>query len=63
MDAMTRPITDFKVTTVKRALRTAHAQGLVINSYDIRSDGSIHIELCPYEVAKDGTVRVHGEAA
>jgi hypothetical protein len=43
--------------------RIAHAQGLVVDSFDVRADGSIHIELRDYEVARDGTVRVHEDAA
>ena len=55
---MTKPIADFKVPAVKRAIRVAHAQGLAVQSYDIKRDGSIHIELRDYQVASDGTVRV-----
>ena len=60
---MTKPIADFKVPAVKRAIRVAHAQGLAVQSYDIKRDGSIHIELRDYQVASDGTVRVLDEDA
>ena len=60
---MTKPIADFKVPAVKRAIKVAHSQQLVVDSFDIRADGSIHIELRDYEVAPDGTIRVHEEAA
>jgi hypothetical protein len=60
---MTKKLADFKVPTVRRAIRIAHAQGLVVDSYDIKSDGTIHIELRDYEIARDGTVRVHEDAA
>ena len=35
----------------------------MVESYDIKSDGTIHIELRDYEIARDGTVRVHEDAA
>jgi hypothetical protein len=54
--SMTKKLADFKIPTVRRAIRIAHAQGLVIDSYDIKADGSIHIELRNYEVTPDGTV-------
>jgi hypothetical protein len=47
----------FKVSTVKRALRTAHAQQLVVDSYDIKPDGTIHVQLAHYEVTPGGEVR------
>jgi hypothetical protein len=40
-----KKLADFKVPTVRRAIRIAHAQGLVVDSYDIKSDGSIHVQL------------------
>ena len=60
---MTKRIADFKVPAVKRAIRVAHSQQLAVDSFDIRADGSIHIELRDYEVTPDGTIRVHEEAA
>jgi hypothetical protein len=54
---------DFKIPVVKRAIRVAHSQGLIVDSYDIRADGTIHIELRDYQVAPDGTIRIHEEAA
>jgi len=59
---MTKELADFKVPTVRRAIRVAHAQGLVVDSYDIRPDGTIHVQLRDYEVTPDGSV-VIGEAA
>ena len=60
---MTKPIADFKVPAVKRAIRVAHSQQLVVDSYDIRPDGTIHIELRDYQVASDGTVRAVADEA
>jgi hypothetical protein len=51
------------VPAVKRAIRVAHSQQLVVDSYDIRPDGTIHIELRDYEVKADGTIHVHEAAA
>jgi hypothetical protein len=59
---MTKKISDFKVPAVKRAIKVAHSQQLVVDSFDIRADGTIHIEIRDYEVTPDGAVRVH-EAA
>jgi hypothetical protein len=55
---MTKKLADFRVPTVKRAIRIAHAQGLAVDSYDIRPGGTIHVQLRDYEVARDGTVRL-----
>jgi hypothetical protein len=60
---MTKPIADFKVPAVKRAIKVAHSQQLVVDSFDIRADGSIHVQLRDYEVTSDGAVRVSEEAA
>ena len=60
---MTKKITDFKIPAVKRAIRVAHSPQLVVDSYDIRPDGTIHVQLRDYEVTPDGTIRVHEEAA
>ena len=48
---------------LQAAIRVAHSQGLIVDSYDIRADGSIHVEVRPYELAADGTIRVHEDAA
>ena len=61
--SMTKKNLNFKVPAVKRAIRVAHSQGLIVDSYDIRADGSIHVEVRPYELAADGTIRVHEDAA
>jgi hypothetical protein len=58
-----KPNTDFKVPTVKRAIRVAHSQQLVVDSFDIRADGTIHVQLRDYEITPSGTIRVHEEAA
>ena len=55
---MTKRIADFKVPAVKRAIRVAHSQQLVVDSYDIRPDGTIHVQLRDYEVTPSGAVRV-----
>jgi len=61
---MTKTIADFKVPAVKRAIRVAHSQQLVIDSYDIRPDGTIHVQLRDYEITSGGTVRLlDGEEA
>ena len=54
---MTKPNTDFRVPTIRRAIRLAHAQGLAVQSYDIKRDGSVHIELRDYRVTPDGEIR------
>jgi len=58
-----KKLADFKVPTVRRAIRIAHAQGLVVDSYDIKSDGSIHVQLAHYELTPGGEVRVIEDAA
>jgi hypothetical protein len=60
---MLKKLADFKVPAVKRAIKVAHSQQLVVDSFDIRPDGSIHLEFRDYELAPDGTVRVIEEAA
>jgi len=60
---MTKPNADFRVPAIKRAIRVAHAQGLAVQSYDIMRDGSIRVQLAPYEVTSDGSVRVAADEA
>jgi len=55
---MTKKNLDFKVPAVKRAIRVAHSQQLVVDSYDIRPDGTIHVQLRDYQVTPTGTVRL-----
>jgi hypothetical protein len=55
---MTKPIADFKVPAVKRAIRVAHSQQLVVDSFDVRADGTIHLKFCPYELTPTGAVRL-----
>jgi hypothetical protein len=50
---MTKPIADFKVPAVKRAIRVAHSQQLVVDSFDVRADGTIHLKFCPYGTDSD----------
>jgi hypothetical protein len=54
---MTKKNLDFKVPTLKRAIKAAHTQQLVVDSYDIRPDGTIHVHVRDYEIA-NGKVRV-----
>jgi hypothetical protein len=35
----------------------------VVDSYDIKADGTIHVQLRDYEVTPEGTIRVIDEAA
>jgi hypothetical protein len=60
---MTKKVSDFKIPVVRRAIKVAHSQQLIVDSFDIRPDGSIHLEFRDYELAPDGTVRVVEEAA
>ena len=55
--SMTKKNLDFKVPAVKRAIRVAHSQQLVVDSYDIKPDGTIHVQLAHYEVTPGGGVR------
>jgi hypothetical protein len=61
--SMTKRLADFKVPAVNRAIRAAHSQQLVVDSYDIRPDGTIHVQLRDYEITPSGTVRIHEAAA
>jgi hypothetical protein len=61
--SMTKKNLDFKVPAVKRAIKVAHSQQLVVDSYDIRPDGTIHVQLRDYKVSPDGTIRIHEAAA
>ena len=60
---MTKPIADYKVPTVRRAIRLAHAEQLVVDSFDIRADGSVHLEFRNYELGPDGSVRAVADEA
>ena len=42
---MTKPITDFRVPVVKRAIKVARSQQLAVDSFDVRPDGTIHIQV------------------
>jgi len=54
---MTKPNTDFRVPTIRRAIRLAHAEQLAVDSFDIRPDGSIHVQIRNYEIAPGGEIR------
>ena len=56
---MTSKLADFKVPTI----RLAHAEQLTVDSFDLRPDGTIHIEFRDYQVAPDGTIRVVADEA
>jgi len=61
---MTKKLADFKVPTVKRAIRLAHAEQLVVEAVDIKADGTVHLEFRDYEITPGGTVRLlDGEEA
>jgi hypothetical protein len=49
---MTKPVTNFRVPTIRRAIRLAHAEQLVVGSVDIKADGTVHLEFRPYELAE-----------
>jgi hypothetical protein len=53
---MTKPIADFKVPTIRRAIRLAHAEQLVVGRVDIKADGTVHLEFRPYGLAPSGEV-------
>jgi len=59
---MTKKV-EFKVPSLKRAIKAAHKLGLEVSDYEIAPDGSIRVQLRDYEVTPDGTIRVHEEAA
>jgi hypothetical protein len=60
---MTKPIADFKVPTVRRAIRLAHAEQLVVGSVDIKADGTVHLEFRDYQLTPSGEVCAVAEEA
>jgi len=61
---MTKKIADFKIPVVRRAIRLAHAEQLIVDCLDVKADGTVHLEFRDYELTSDGSVRgVADEAA
>jgi hypothetical protein len=60
---MTKPISDFSVCSLKRALKAAHSLHLSVDGYEIAADGAIRIRVRDYKVDSDGSVRASEEAA
>jgi hypothetical protein len=61
---MTKPlVADFRVPTIRRAIRLAHAELLTVGSVDILPNGTLHIEFRPYEVTQAGEIRAVAEEA
>jgi hypothetical protein len=50
---MTSKLADFKVPTI----RLAHAEQLVVDSFDIKADGTVHLEFRDYQLTPGGEVR------
>ncbi len=60
---MTEPKIGFRVPAVRRAIRLAHAEQLVVGSVDIKTDGSVHLAFRPYEITPDGSIRAVADEA
>jgi hypothetical protein len=50
---MTKPVTDFSVCALKRALKAAHSLQLAVSGYEIAKDGSIRVLTVPRRIENE----------